>query len=119
MEENRPKKYLESEEQAGTFAGDIISLVSINIRDASAINCTVHDRPQGPSFCSILYYSTSISTKLDLSAKLLSLQDETEHLTTGTTEERKWDPVWFQQTILQKADSGLCTSNAGIQTVNN
>lgn len=79
----------------------------------------VHDRPQGPSFCSILYYSTSISIELDLSAKLLSLQDATDRLTTATAGGRKWDPVWFQRSILQKADSGLCTSNAGVQTVNN
>jgi len=79
----------------------------------------VHDRPQGPRFCCILYYSTPISIELDLSAKLLSLQDETDHLTTATVKERKWDPVRFQHSILQKADSGLCTSNAGIQTVNN
>lgn len=79
----------------------------------------VHDRPQGPSFCSILHYSTSISIQLDLSEKLLSLQDATDHLTTATAEERKWDPVQFQHSILEKADSGLCTSNAGIQTVNN
>lgn len=79
----------------------------------------VHGRPQGPSFCSILYYSTSISIELDLSVKLLSLQDETDHLTAAAAEERKWDPVWFQCSILQKADSGLCTSDAGIRTVNN